>query len=195
MEYGGCWRRLGAFCIDQIIVSLSMIIPVSIVLTASWALDTPGPTLIYQEFMPLCMLPVMLAYNVFLVARYGVAPGMWLCKLKLQLQDGSAVTSRAAWLRYGVVATLYLLASLPKLWHFLGLSFPGLAGQTALSFENAYAWELSAIFLAFLWMLSEFIVLMLNKQRRALQDFMAGTVVVKLPARATQAPPLASTPT
>ena len=196
MEYGGFWRRLGAFLFDQITMILSLAVIGGVIAAAIFiALRTVVPTHIIEELSPLLLLPIMLVYNVFLVARYGSTPGMWLFKLKLRMQDGSAVTSRATWLRYSVVAGLSLLADIPRLWELLLLFLPATLTQGASAFGYASAWEEWFVNIVWIWMLSEFIALMLNKQRRALQDFVAGTVVVKLSAKAPQTPPLATTPT
>ena len=47
-------------------------------------------------------------------------------------------------------------------------------------FASPWSWEEWFTSLAFVWLLSEPFILLLNKESRALQDYIAGTVVIKL---------------
>lgn len=175
MQYGGFWRRLAAYIIDALIM-----FPIG--WCALW-LGMPST----QWFLAIWLIPglvLSLAYNVWLVSRFGGTPGLLLMKLRIRMLDGSPVTLRAAAIRYSVLfilVTILAIAGLisalrinPLTYH--GMTFMQLAVQLALHqpFWNGWVTNITN-----LWIGSEFIVLLFNEKRRAIQDFMAGTVVVK----------------
>jgi len=191
MEYGGFWRRVGAFFIDTAIM-LPLVVPI-VYLGLPWS----------QSFLLYWFLPGLalnLAYNVYLVSRFGGTPGQLLCKLRIRMPDGAAVTLQAALVRYSVLLVLTTLSAIAGI---IGLLRIDEAAYLQMPFTQISArmaslrpgWAATVDTLTQVWIFSEFVVLLFNKKRRALQDFMAGTVVVKLPARAPQTPPLATTST
>ncbi|MCC7644443.1 MULTISPECIES: RDD family protein [unclassified Janthinobacterium] len=191
MEYGGFWRRLGAFFIDMAIM-LPLVVPI-VYLGMPWS-----QSFLLYWFLP--SLALSLAYNVVLVNRFGGTPGQLLCKLRVRMLDGSPVTRQAALLRYSVLLTLTTLTAIAGIIGILRIDENAYAAMTFTQISTHMArfkpsWSGMLETLAQLWIYSEFVVLLFNKKRRALQDFMAGTIVVKLPARAAQTPPLATTAT
>lgn len=182
MEYGGFWRRVGAFFIDTAIM-LPLVLPI-VYLGLPWS----------QSFLLYWFLPGLalnLAYNVYLVSRFGGTPGQLLCKLRVRMLDGAPVTRQAALLRYSVMLTLTTLAAIAGIIITLRIDEGAYAAMTFTQISAHIArlkpgWSVTLDTLTQLWIYSEFVVLLFNKKRRALQDFMAGTVVVKLPARAAQ---------
>lgn len=191
MEYGGFWRRVGAFFIDMAIM-LPLVLPL-VYLGLPWS----------QSFLLYWFLPSLalnLTYNVYLVNRFGGTPGQLLCKCRIRMLDGAPVTCQAALLRYAVLLALTTLSAIAGI---IGVLRIDEAAYLQMPFTHISArlaslrpsWAATVDTMTQVWIFSEFVVLLFNKKRRALQDFMAGTVVVKLPARAPQAPPLASPPT
>jgi uncharacterized RDD family membrane protein YckC len=97
--------------------------------------------------------------------------------------DGAAITPRHAWLRNSVELAVMLIG-IPSFAYVLlnwnGPEWTSLdyLGQCKLLTErdplNTYVGYSSNV-----WQASEFVVLLLNKRRRALHDFIAGTVVVR----------------
>ncbi|WP_099667584.1 RDD family protein [Janthinobacterium sp. 13] len=154
-----------------------------------------------QSFLLYWFLPGLalnLAYNVYLVSRFGGTPGQLLCKLRVRMLDGAPVTRQAALLRYSVMLTLTTLAAIAGIIITLRIDEGAYAAMTFTQISAHIArlkpgWSVTLDTLTQLWIYSEFVVLLFNKKRRALQDFMAGTVVVKLPARAAQPLPSPST--
>ena len=189
MEYGGFWRRVGAFFIDTAIM-LPLVQPI-VYLGLPWS----------QSFLLYWFLPGLalnLAYNVYLVSRFGGTPGQLLCKLRVRMLDGAPVTRQAALLRYSVMLTLTTLAAIAGIIITLRIDEGAYAAMTFTQISAHISrlkpgWSVTLDTLTQLWIYSEFVVLLFNKKRRALQDFMAGTVVVKLPARAAQPLPSPST--
>lgn len=189
MEYGGFWRRVGAFFVDMVIM-LPLVVPI-VYLGLPWSLSF----LLYW-FLP--GLALSFTYNVYLVSRFGGTPGQLLCKLRIRMLDGSAVTRKAALLRYGVVLILSTLAAIAGIIGILRIAESSYLSMTYTQIMPLMArfkpgWGTAADTLLQLWLYSEFVVLLFNKKRRGLQDFMAGTVVVKLSTGARQALPTAAT--
>jgi uncharacterized RDD family membrane protein YckC len=174
MHYAGFWRRFGAYLIDFVV--LMPLIAVSYywgekshLFHAYWFL--PGLTIGYL-------------FHVWLVVRYGGTPGKLVLKTRIAMTDGAPVTHKAAMVRYSVLFVFSVLISLatllgtlnmpPELYYSLGFIERG-----AQIVEYAPGWYQPVMILMNVWIWSEFIVILCNKKRRALHDFMAGTVVVR----------------
>lgn len=191
MEYGGFWRRVGAFFID-IAIMLPLVLPLVY-------LELPkSQSFLLYWFLP--SLALNLGYNVYLVNRFGGTPGQLLCKLRVRMLDGARVTRQAALLRHAVLLALTILSAIAGIIGVLRIDEAAYLQMPFIQISARMAglrpsWAATVETLTQMWIVSEFVVLLFNKKRRAPQDFMAGTVVVKLPARAPQAPPLASTST
>lgn len=175
MQYGGFWRRLAAFFIDMLIMT-----PVS------WAVLSLGlpSTRWFLVFWLIPGLALNLAYNVWLVSRFGGTPGMLALKLRARMLDGLPVTSKAATIRYsvlfGLAAAMAIGGAISSLrieavaYH--SMTFMQTAAQLALHNPVWMSW-VAIIFNV--WLYGEFAVLLCNPKRRAIQDFMAGTVIIK----------------
>eukprot|EP01133_Synstelium_polycarpum_P023275 gene23275-27913_t len=103
MEYGGFWRRVGAFFIDMAIM-LPLVLPLVYL-----GLPRSQSFLLYW-FLP--SLALNLGYNVYLVNRFGGTPGQLLCKLRVRMLDGAPVTRQAALLRHAVLLALTILSAI-----------------------------------------------------------------------------------
>ena len=98
--------------------------------------------------------------------------------------DGSAVTRKAAILRYSVLFSLSMLQGIGivistvymsnEIYHSLGFVE---RGQVLM--EQAPFWTQPVGVLIQVWIWSEFITMLFNKRRRAIHDYIAGTVVVR----------------
>ena len=175
MQYGGFWRRVAAYFIDTVILS-----PVT------WTVISLGvPST--RWFLALWLVPgvaLTLAYNVWLVSRFGGTPGMLALKLRVRMLDGSPVTSRAAAIRYSVLFGLTFLMAIGGVISSLridavayhGMTFMQSAAQLAL---HNPVWMPWVAIMVNIWLYGEFVALLCNHQRRAIQDYMAGTVVIK----------------
>ena len=124
-----------------------------------------------------------LFYSVYLVRRYGGTPGKLLAGIVIRKVDGTPVGYREAFLRFGVTFVFSLLTSMALLFPLLQMTD---AEYFSFSFmergkrmiELAPAWYTPLNWAQSVWFWSELIVLLTNKKRRALHDFIAGTVVV-----------------
>ncbi|MBK7997772.1 MAG: RDD family protein [Verrucomicrobia bacterium] len=124
-----------------------------------------------------------LFYYVYLVRRYGGTPGKLLAGIVIRKVDGTPVGYREAFLRFSVTFVFSLLTSMTLLFPLLQMTD---AEYFSLSFmergkrmiELAPLWYTPLNWAQTVWFWSELIVLLTNKKRRALHDFIAGTVVV-----------------
>ncbi len=175
MEYAGFWKRFGAYWIDIIILAP---------LIAIWYYGSEYSRLFHLYWL-LPSTAIGLWFSVYLVARYGGTPGKLLLKTKIVMIDGSPVTPKAAVIRHSVLFLLSLAGSIA-----MGLASLNMTDSQYLSLsfsERSQAlldatpdWYGPVDLLMHVWIWSEFVVLLFNKRRRAIHDYMAGTVVVKI---------------
>jgi uncharacterized RDD family membrane protein YckC len=124
-----------------------------------------------------------LFYFVYLVRRFGGTPGKLIVGVRIRKVDGDPVGYREALLRYLPEFILVLSLSIAMLISVLHMSD---AEYHALSFvertrrmgELAPAWYKPLQMAQGIWVWGELLVLLSNRKRRALHDFIAGTVVV-----------------
>jgi len=172
--YGGFWVRLGALLIDLVIWS-----PVAV-----FTLWMSNHIRLFQVYWwPFGSL-LGIFYSVYLVKRFGGTPGKLILGLRIAKVDGSPAGYREAILRYfpGFVFGLFSFVA-----YVIALSQMSDAEYVGLSFhERAQhikalkpGWDFPVQIMAQVWMWSEFVVLLTNKKKRALHDFIAGTVVLR----------------
>ena len=173
MEYAGFWKRFGAYWID--VVVMLPIIGISFLGNE-----------VSRLFQLYSMVPILLFglwFNVYLVKTYGGTPGKLLLKIKITRLDGSDVSYHEATLRYSVSFVLSVLSGLPLTLAILGMSDAEYFSldwreRAATIRERAPSWHGIVTTITTLWVWSEFIVILTNKKRRAIHDFIAGTVVI-----------------
>ncbi|WP_310439640.1 RDD family protein [Sulfuricurvum sp.] len=175
MIYAGFWRRFGAYWIDAIIL-----LPLS------------GIIYLMNDYYRLAQLYYfvpnelfLIWFDVYLLRKYGGTPGKLLMKLRVTMLDGARITLKAAFLRYIVLFILMIIAGVGGIIAKLNItdeqyySFSYIEkGQKLI--EYGPFWQEYIIIMIQIWIFSEFITMMFNKKRRAVHDFMAGTVVVKV---------------
>ena len=174
LQYAGFWRRFAAALVDALIF-----LPVFLVV---WVLGSHYRLFLLYWLVP--SLAISLGYHVYLVVRYGGTPGQRLMGVKIVLCDGAAVTPKAAMLRISIEFGLGVLLQLA--WVCAALRMPdGLfhALEASVREQRLAAlvpvWHRPVSLLSAIWEWSEFVVLLFNQKRRGLQDFMAGTVVIR----------------
>ena len=188
MRYAGFWPRLGALLLD------------SLILLPLMALVFWGNAR-YRLFALYDLVPGTLFglfYSVYLVRRFGGTPGKLIAGVRIRKVNGDPVGYREAVLRYLPEFVLGLLMSIAMLIPVFHMSD---AEYHALSFmerakrmvELAPSWYKPLQIVQNVWVWGELIVLLTNRKRRALHDFIAGTVVVHTspnkPLPAAAAPP------
>lgn len=174
MRYAGFWQRFGAYWIDLLIL-----LPIT-----GLALFCGEKYRLFMVYWFLPSLALGLFYQVYLVGRYGGTPGKLLLKTRIAMQDGSAVTMKAAMIRYAVLFVLVALVSVATLMAIMQMTddvyfSTGYLARSAKLLELMPSWYYPVYVLLQIWIWGEFITMMFNKRRRAVHDFIAGTVVVR----------------
>jgi uncharacterized RDD family membrane protein YckC len=175
---GGFWLRAGAKIIDLLV--LSPIIGLTFWLSEqsrSFYLWSVIPSMLFALF-----------YSVYLVRRFGGTPGKLALKLRIQMQDYSPVTVKAALIRE---TPMMLLGAATNLG--LGLAAMTMDDATYQSYgfmqRSAFlvaagpAWLPAINWLINGWNCAGLISILISKRRRAVHDFLAGTVVVNINQR------------
>ena len=175
MVYAGFWRRFGAYWLDYLFIVLPLMI-----LTVAICDLSRAAYLIWAILTSF----IGLWYHVYLVVRYGATPGKLVLNMRLAMVDGASITLKAALIRYSVLFVLGLLSTVG-----ITLAISGLSDEMYFSvrwmarqqmfLDNAPHWFKSIQVATQVWVWSEFISMLFNKKRRALHDFMAGTVVIR----------------
>lgn len=176
LEYSGFWQRVGAYLIDMLIVA-----PLS-------ALDffLGGEVRYLQLYLLGPSQLIAFFMFVYMVRKYGGSPGKLLLGLCIRMADGSPVTLKAALLRYAPMWLLGLLMAVAMIMAALSmpdsshLSLDYMARSLAVA-EYLPGWFGAVSVLLQVWVFASLITILCNKKRRAIHDFIAGTVVVRKP--------------
>lgn len=173
LHYAGFWRRFGAYWLDFLIflpaIGLSFWLGEKSRMVNIW---NHVPWLIFG-----------LWFHVYLVKRYGGTPGKLMLGIRVTRLDGSPVGFRESLIRHSVIFVLSALQSVGLVIatfsmsdsEYLSLSFQA---RSLRLIEIAPSWYQPITMLMNIWIWSEFVIMLTNKRRRALHDFMAGTVVI-----------------
>ncbi len=179
-KYAGFCSRFGALLLDFLV--FSPIMGVTMFLSHNFRLFN------FYYLIPGLFISFM--YEIYLVRRFGGTPGKLLMGLRITRLDFSPVTYREAILRYapefvlGAASSLAIIISSLKMTDSEYLSLTMNAQIKSLTVHTPRWYKVVGI-IQNVWIWSEFIVLLTNKKRRALHDFIAGTVVIKKPRTST----------
>jgi len=171
--YSGFWSRLGANLLDGLII-----LPVSLVFIFINSIN------MYAYFFTIIPdLIFIFWYNIYLPKRYGGTPGKLIAGLKIVKLDSSSIGWKESVLRYSV-NIIFIIISIAMMiiaiisadaeiyndldWLQKSQYLSGISGATYI-----------ITVLSNIWIWSEVIVLLFNKRKRAIHDFIAGTVIVK----------------
>lgn len=172
--YAGFWLRLGSSLLDFVFT-----VPVIILVQY---LNGFGKDVYFYTCVP--SLIFGLWYYIYLPKKYGGTPGKLAAGITIVRLDGAAIGWMEAILRHIVLAALTLAGIIVMVFAlgkadevtFMSYSWwqqsQYLVSLSPMPF-NIYSWATN------IWVWGEFIVLLTNKRRRAVHDFIAGTVIVK----------------
>jgi len=172
--YAGFGARLGAGLLD-----LLFVLPV-VVLTMY--LNSQGKDFYLYTFFP--NLLFITWYDIYLPKRYGGTAGKLALGLKIIRTDGQSIQWREAILRHSVLLALAVINVGVMIFCVLKAdeeTFSVLSWQK----QSAYLISFAPLYFQLarwgsqIWFWSEFIVLLTNRKKRAIHDFIAGTLVVK----------------
>jgi len=176
MVYAGFWRRLPALIIDVTICFLV----VAFFLIAVRESSIPARFLSVSFFGLL-----VIAYQVVFHAQWGQTIGKMALGIEVTTLSGTAIGYKEATLRssvdlifwvFGLALLLYVLFS------WTGPPWSSLTLDEATRLIDERNWIRAANQITrigdHIWLWSEVVVILFNKKRRALHDFIAGTVVI-----------------
>ena len=174
LRYAGFWRRFLAFWIDK-----TIFLPLAGI---AYYFSEESRMFVLYLFAPSLLLGLF--FNIYLVRRYGGTPGKLILKTRITLVDGSPVTTRAAILRYFVLFVLRALSSPAVVMSTLAMTDEmyfslGFIARMQKIEALAPPWYFTVSILTQVWIWGEFVTLLFNRRRRAVQDYIAGTVVVR----------------
>lgn len=173
LRYAGFWSRFASLLLDFIIL-----LPVT-------ALVIWGSS-VFRLFDLYYLIPGTvfgLFYSIYLVRRFGGTPGKLIVGIRIRKLDGEPVGYREAFLRYSVdfiFCVLMSVALLFPLFHMTDAEYHSLSfmQRSQRMIELAPSWYKPLQWAQTAWVWGELIVLLTNRKRRALHDFIAGTVVI-----------------
>lgn len=179
MQYAGFWKRCSSVLIDFIIL-----LPISFFIL--W-LGSFSKNIHLILIIPHTIL--YFAYNIYMNANHGGTIGKLIVGIRIRKISGETIHYKEAFRRNIVDLPLSLVIGVMQaytLFHINDHSYESLtwikqAGYLYKNMPESYK-PISAANQIWIW--SELIVLLLNKKKRALHDFIAGTVVIDITKKA-----------
>jgi uncharacterized RDD family membrane protein YckC len=172
--YAGFWKRFGAAIVDTLVF-----IPFMVVFhfTQGLSILSAMATIVVSSLL-------FSAYTVYFHYKFGATLGKMAVGIKITFPDGSKIGLKQALLRSSVdlgFAFFMVLAQVIAITNadpniYLNAGFMARAEYIMPLFP---AWYGLVSTVSQLWFWSEFLVLLFNKRKRAIHDFIAGTVVIK----------------
>lgn len=172
LEYGGFWIRAAALLLDGLII---LPLPGSMF----WLL---GSNPAHWVYISATSILFSLFYDVYLVQRFGGTPGKLIVGLQVAGLEGTAATIRQAFLREApqlAFSVCVMVGGWIAAGHMRSVDAASFWAQAAQFAPLMPLWTRVIKALRSIWNLSELLVLLTNEKRRALHDFIAGTVVIK----------------
>ncbi|MES3035295.1 MAG: RDD family protein [Gemmatimonadota bacterium] len=170
--YAGFWRRLSAGVVD-----FGLWLPLTYV---GAVIETLSPAASIATAVLTQMLYYV--YVVPVTKRYGGTLGKLAVGIRVRPLDGGALTWRHVWLRSIVDLASSILIVAGTIVGHATVDFNAYRvaswGDRATLLQSAVPWYEWASNAYLAWLMSEFVVVLLNSRRRALHDFIAGTVVI-----------------
>lgn len=174
LYYAAWWRRFGAFWIDMIVMLPFMIVQIKII--------NSSPRMYVATLIPFSLLCT--GYWIYCHGRWGKTIGKKLTGTCVTNLDGSHISWKQAFLRSSVDIICVIISYFALIPTYLSIPIEGYAElaspERSKLIQSLWpAWHPYFLNAQQLWIWSEFIVILLNKRRRALHDFIAGTVVLQ----------------
>lgn len=170
-RYKTFWRRFWAGTADGVVL-----LPFTYVSRVVWAHSESLPNAVLVFFHVIHSFAGM-AYTILLHGFFGQTLGKMLFKVKvIDASEDAAITMMQALRRDAVPLALRLVglsSQIPTIFRLGGLYDPDTPGLHPL------AWVLMSSGL--LWFFAEIVTMMTNRRRRAVHDFIAGSVVIRIP--------------
>ena len=172
--YAGFWIRFASLLLDFV-----FIIPVTLLILYFNSLDTE---IFFYTILPNLLFELW--YNIYLPKRYGGTAGKLVVGIKIIKINGQSIEWKEAILRHAVLLVLSIFSIVIMIFCILKAdqsTYINLSWMKQTAYIMSFAPFLSTVYTwsSNIWIYSEFIVLLTNKRKRAIHDYIAGTVIVK----------------
>ncbi len=178
VELAGQVRRILAFCIDALIY----LIP--IILLENYLIEDTNT--LYPLFYSISNIPFLII-NVLLLSRYGATVGKMIVGI-IVVKDNLEQINLTVSLRRNIVEVLYsLIWAITAYQIFQNLDLNtlkelGFLGKFKVIEKHESTFHKVITYLEMIWLSSELIVMLLNKNKKALHDYIGGTLVLHKPS-------------
>ncbi|MGQ7945354.1 RDD family protein [Flavobacterium sp. WC2509] len=172
--YAGFWLRFASLLIDAVIM-----LPIIFLILY---LNGLGKNIYFYTVIPNFVFGLW--YYIYLTKKNGGTPGKIIAGMKIIKLNGESIDWKEAILRHSILLVLTLFSVIMMTLCLLSADetvFNNLGWMK----RSQYLMSLSPMFFLIytwvsnIWIYSEFIVLLTNKRKRAIHDYIAGTVIVK----------------
>ena len=175
-QYLTFWPRLWAGFVDSLVLW-----PLAFVFTLTLQLDIPLWLSIIVWFLQSL---IWVAYSVYMHGKYGQTIGKIVTKVKIiDAKTHNPVSFRHAIVRDSIPILIIIILEVYWVYHLATgtISIDTLTNGESWTGTNHESWLGAGWFLLIFagWYLAEIITMLTNDKRRALHDFLAGTVVVR----------------
>lgn len=175
-QYLTFWPRLWAGFVDSLVLW-----PLTFVLTLTLQLDIPLWLSIIVLFLQSL---IWVTYSVYMHGKYGQTIGKMVTKVKIiDAKTHNPISFRHAIVRDSIPILIIIIVEVYWVYHLAtgAISIDNLINGESWTETNHESWPGADWFLLIFagWYLAEIITMLTNNKRRALHDFLAGTVVVR----------------
>jgi len=172
--YAGFWKRLGAGILDILVF-----LPFGFIFYKLESFSIPGAVI-----STILASTVFSIYSIYFHYKFGATLGKMAVGIKVTLPNGNSIGLKNSFLRSSVDLVFSFFMVLAQIIainnadpeQYLELGF---FERTQYILPLLPAWYALVNTSSQVWVWGEFIVLLTNKRRRAIHDFIAGTVVIQ----------------
>jgi uncharacterized RDD family membrane protein YckC len=173
--YAGFWKRFCAGVVDAVIV----IIPLAFLFI--WLEGIDRKLAIASTIFSSILFAM---YNIYFNARFGGTLGKLAEGIRITKPDGSRIGWSEAWKRSAVDLVFAFIILVIQIWVLTQVdpnqySSLGWMERERFLQDHSPSWYSVVAILQEVWIWSEVVVLLFNKRKRAIHDFIAGTVVIQ----------------
>jgi uncharacterized RDD family membrane protein YckC len=173
MRYAGFWPRLGAIVVDTVVL-------VPIIMLSFWTFSKSRTIAMSFEIPIACLFAL---YSIYFVGRWGQTIGKMAVGIRVVAVNGESAGYVRALYRHAVDLAFSLATSAFTLYALMSVTsrefdLMDLEARLELLTAKTGSWTDVLNWLLIAWTVSELVVLLFNERRRAVHDYIAGTVVI-----------------
>lgn len=161
-KYLTFWPRFWAPTIDEVILWIPVSLLPFVIYKMAYLENHAGTLLSMSVYL------IYYLYSIYLHKKYGATFGKMVTRVKVV----DAVTEGPITFKQAIIRDL-----IPAMFSISLIAYLLITGDSELMDDSAYTLYMPLILLG--WFLAEIITMLTNKKRRALHDFLAGTVVIR----------------